>query len=166
MDFNAFVNPPAEYRLLPFWMWNGAVEEGELVRQIREMRDKGMGGFCLSVGSGLRTPYLSKVWFDRVELALNTAAECGLQVWLHDDYRSPGGLDNNQALLGHPHYVAQQLTFRETVVQGGQQVDMALPWVPVLQAIAVPLRRDRSLWEDSQDIRAYLGANHSDGIFS
>lgn len=166
MDFNAFVNPPAEYRLLPFWIWNGAVEEGELIRQIREMRDKGMGGFCLSVGSGLRTPYLSKVWFDRVQIALNTAAECGLQVWIHDDYRSPGGIGNNQVLLAHPDYIAQQLTFRETVVQGGQQVDMALPWVPVLQAIAVPLRRDRSLWEDAQDIRAYLGANHSAGVFS
>lgn len=160
MNPNAFVNPPVENRLLPIWYWNGVIEENEIVRQIQEMRDKGIGGFCLAPGAGLSTPHLSQVWFDRVRVALDTAAECGLQVWLHDEHLSQNGLGTGQALLGHPQFVAQQLTHRETVVQGGQQVDMLLPWSPVLSAIAVPLRRDRSLWEDAQDIRSYLGTNH------
>ena len=160
MNPNAFVNPPAENRLLPIWYWNGVIEENEIVRQIQDMRDKGIGGFCLAPGAGLNIPHLSQVWFDRVRVALDTATECGLHVWLHDEHFSQNGLGTKQTLLGHPQFVAQQLTHRETVVQGGQQVDMILPWAPVLSAIAVPLRRDRSLWEDAQNIEAYLGANH------
>lgn len=160
MNPKNFIYPPAADRLVPFWIWNGIIEENELVRQIREMSDKGLGGFCLSTGPGLKTPYLSHIWFDRVKLALETAEECGLQVWIHDEYRYPGGIGSTQITLNHPQFVAQQLTFRETVVQGGQQVDLMLPWAPVLQALAVPLRRDRCLWEDKQDISAYLGVNH------
>ena len=160
MNLKNFINPPAADRLVPFWIWNGIIEENELVRQIREMSEKRLGGFCLSTGPGLKTPYLSHIWFDRVKLALETAEENGLQVWIHDEYRYPGGIGSTQITLNHPQFVAQQLTFRETVVQGGQQVDLILPWAPVLQAFAVPLRRDRCLWEDKQDISAYLGVNH------
>jgi hypothetical protein len=160
MNPNAFVNPPVENRLLPIWYWNGVIEENEIVRQIQDMRDKGVGGFCLAAGSGLNIPHLSHVWFDRVRIAIETAEECGLNIWLHDEHLSQNGLGTRQTLLGHPQFVAQQLTHRETIVQGGQQVDMILPWAPVLLAIAVPLRRDRSLWEDAQDIQTYLGANH------
>lgn len=160
MNPNAFVNPPAENRLLPIWYWNGVIEENEIIRQIQDMKDKGIGGFCLATGAGLSTPHLSQVWFDRVQIALDTAKECELQVWLHEDHAIQNSAGAEQALLGESQFVAQALTHRETVVQGGQQVDMLLPWAPVLLAIAVPLRRDRSLWEDAQDIRAYLGANH------
>ena len=160
MNPKNFINPPAADRLVPFWIWNGIIEENELVRQIREMSEKGLGGFCLSTGPGLKTPYLSHIWFDRVKLALETAEECGLHVWIHDEYRYPGGIGSTQITLNHPQFIAQQLTFRETVVQGGQQVDLTLPWAPVLHTLAVPLRRDRCLWEDKQDISAYLGVNH------
>ncbi|MFT5368141.1 MAG: hypothetical protein ACI8V2_003104 [Candidatus Latescibacterota bacterium] len=166
MNPNTFVNPPAENRLLPIWYWNGVIEENEIVRQVQDMRDKGIGGFCLATGAGLNIPHLSQVWFDRVRIAIETAEECGLHVWLHDEHLSQNGLGTRQTLLGHPQFIAQQLTHRETVVQGGQQVDMMLPWAPVLSAIAVPLRRDRSLWEDAQDIRTYLGANHQQAHFA
>ena len=160
MNPKNFIDPPAADRLVPFWIWNGTIEENELVRQIREMSEKGLGGFCLATGPGLKTPYLSQVWFDRVKLAIETAETCGLHVWIHDEYRYPGSIGSTQITLNHPQFIAQQLTFRETVVQGGQLVDLVLPWAPVLQALAVPVRRDRCLWEEKQDISAYLGVNH------
>ncbi|MCZ6633576.1 MAG: glycosyl hydrolase [bacterium] len=159
MNVNAFVNPPVDHRIIPFWFWNGTIEEGEIVRQIREMGEKGIGGFCLAAGPGLNTPYLSQVWFDRVSVALETADTFGLRVWLHDEYLNPDGMDNGRVTLINPQYRAHHLTFRETTVQGGQQVDMELPWATVLLAIAVPLRRDRSLWDDTIDIRKYLGGH-------
>ena len=160
MNLKNFIDPPADDRLVPFWIWNGTIEENEIVRQIREMADKGLGGFCLTTGPGLQTPYLSQVWFNRVQLAIETAKKYGLRVWIHDEYRHPGGIGSTQITLNHPQFIAQQLTFRETTVQGGQLVDLVLPWAPVLQALAVPVRRDRYLWDEKQDIGAYLGVNH------
>ena len=160
MNLKNFIDPPADDRLVPFWIWNGTIEENEIVRQIREMADKGLGGFCLTTGPGLQIPYLSQVWFNRVQLAIETAKKYGLRVWIHDEYRHPGGIGSTQITLNHPQFIAQQLTFRETTVQGGQLVDLVLPWAPVLQALAVPVRRDRYLWDEKQDIGAYLGVNH------
>ncbi len=165
MDANAFVNPPVAYRIVPFWFWNGTMEEGEIVRQIREMSEKGIGGVCISARPGLRIPYLSKAWFERIKLALETAKSNGLQIWLHDEYPYPGGMSGEQVTLGYPQYRAQHLTFRETTVQGGQQVDMELPWATLLRALAVPLRRDRCLWEQAEDIRSYIGSNHRQEIY-
>jgi hypothetical protein len=165
MDASTFVNPSAEYRVLPFWFWNGAIEEGEVVRQIKEMSDKGIGGFCLSPGPGLQIPHLSSVWFERVKLAAETAKSLGLKVWLHEEYPHPGSMVGEKVALGFPQYRAQHLSFRETTVQGGQQVDMDLPWGTVLSAIAVPLKRDRCLWDDAVDISGFIGSNHRQEIY-
>ena len=165
MDTSTFLNPPAPFRILPSWSWNSTIEEGEIVRQIREMSDKGLGGFCLSAGPGLRIPYLSKVWFDRVRLAVETARECGLQVWLQGEYPHPHSISGGQVSLGYPQYRAQHLTFDEITVQGGQQVDMELPWGTVLRALAVPLKRDRCLWESVADIGDFIGANQRHEIY-
>ena len=165
MDPSSFVNPSAEHRLVALWFWSGTVEEGEVVRQIREMRDKGIGGFCICARPGLRIPYFSRAWFERVQLAVETAEAQGLHVWLHGDHPRIGGMNSQRATLDDPHFGAQALTFVETTVQGGQQVDVALPWATLLRALAVPLRRDRCLWEDAEEISTYIGISQSREIY-
>ena len=160
MDPKAFANPPGDTRPAPFWFWNGNIEEAELVRQIREMADKGVGGFVIAAGAGLRIPYLSQTWFDRVTLAVETAKQNDLYVWFHDAFPHARGLTGGRVVLTEPRHRAQYLTFRETTVQGGQQVDLELPWATVLRAVAVPLRRDRSLWEDAEEIDSFIGVDH------
>ena len=47
---NMFIAPeniPVQYRPVPFWSWNDRLEPEELLRQIREMHDAGMGGFFM-----------------------------------------------------------------------------------------------------------------------
>jgi hypothetical protein len=160
MDPKKFKNPPSQNRPTPYWYWNGAIEETDISRQIREMKEKGLGGFIIAARAGLKIPYLSQTWHDRVSHAVETASKEGLSVWLHDDFPNPGSRTGGRVALTEPRYRAQNLTFRETTVQGGQQVDMALPWAALLKAIAVPLKRDRSLWEDAEDISAFIGTDH------
>ena len=38
-----FQNPPVEYRIKPFWFWNGDITKEEISHQIKEMADKGLG---------------------------------------------------------------------------------------------------------------------------
>jgi hypothetical protein len=160
MDPKKFQNPADRHRPTPFWYWNGAIEETDISRQIREMKDKGVGGFIVAARPGLRIPYLSQTWYDRVALAVEIASGEGLSVWLHDDFPHPGGRTGGRVALSEPRFRAQCLTFSETTVQGGQQVDMPLPWASLLSAIAVPLKRDRCLWENAEDISAYIGTDH------
>ena len=50
--------PGAAYRGKPFWAWNGALDEAELLRQIDCMRAMGFGGFFMYSRTGLDTEYL------------------------------------------------------------------------------------------------------------
>jgi hypothetical protein len=40
-----FKNPTSEYRGCPFWAWNNKLNKEQLLRQIDNFKDMGMGGF-------------------------------------------------------------------------------------------------------------------------
>ena len=52
-----------DYRPVPFWSWNDDLQPEELVRQIDEMKEKGIGGFFMHARGGLKTEYLGEDWF-------------------------------------------------------------------------------------------------------
>ncbi|MDD9269169.1 glycosyl hydrolase [Paenibacillus sp. GCM10023248] len=86
-----FANPSAEYRSLPFWAWNDDLEEEELKRQVRQMKDQGMGGFFIHSRDGLETVYMSEQWMELVRETVETAEALGMQAWLYDEDRWPSG---------------------------------------------------------------------------
>lgn len=86
-----FENPGAAYRGKPFWAWNGKLEETELRRQIRIMRQMGLGGAFMHSRVGLATPYLSPEWFRLIEACVDECAKNGMEAWLYDEDRWPSG---------------------------------------------------------------------------
>ncbi len=86
-----FQNPTSEYRGAPFWAWNGKLEPQELRRQIRLMKDMGLGGFFMHARVGLDTAYLSDDWFDCVGACIDEAEKLDMQAWLYDEDRWPSG---------------------------------------------------------------------------
>ena len=67
MEDKNFKNPPKEYRPISFWSLNGQLERGELIKQIDGFKETGWGGYFLHARSGLKTPYMSDEWLDRLE---------------------------------------------------------------------------------------------------
>ena len=59
------------YRPIPFWSWNNKLDADELVRQIRGMKEVGLGGFIMHARTGLLTEYLSEEWFQCVRGCLD-----------------------------------------------------------------------------------------------
>lgn len=86
-----FACPPSPYRGKPFWAWNGKLEEQELRRQIRVLRDMGLGGFFMHARVGLDTAYLSEEWFRCVNACIDEADRLGMEAWLYDEDRWPSG---------------------------------------------------------------------------
>ena len=75
-----FRDPGREYTLLPFWSWNGTLEEEELKRQIDLMIDKGVSGAFMHARAGINygeTPYFSEGWWDVVETTVKYANRRG-----------------------------------------------------------------------------------------
>lgn len=86
-----FENPSAEYRSMPFWAWNDELQQDELVRQIHEMHQQGMGGFFMHSRDGLETPYLGEEWLAAVRTSAALAEQLGMKAWLYDEDRWPSG---------------------------------------------------------------------------
>ncbi|HEX5000735.1 MAG TPA: glycosyl hydrolase [Terriglobia bacterium] len=85
-----FQNPPDDSRIMMRWWWFGpAVTEPELEREMRMMKEGGIGGFEVqpvypldldNAGTGFRNlPYLSDEFLDRLRFTAARARELGLR---------------------------------------------------------------------------------------
>ena len=81
----------ASHGSIPFWSWNDRLEPEELRRQLRNMKELGMGGAFMHARTGLETGYLSKEWYDCVRASVDEAAKLGMQAWCYDENGWPSG---------------------------------------------------------------------------
>ncbi len=87
----AFLDPPAEYRSVPLWVWNDRVTTARIEEQLRDFKDKGIGGVFIHPRPGLITPYLSDEWFSLCRHAVQTARDLGMKAWIYDENSYPSG---------------------------------------------------------------------------
>lgn len=109
-----FANPPTAYRPVPFWSLNDELNEKEIMRQIKLLKEGGLGGFFIHSRIGLLTPYLSDEWFSRVDVMLREAKKYGLSAWLYDEDRWPSGFAGGKVLEAHPEFRQKLLAVVET----------------------------------------------------
>ena len=83
--------PDALHRSFPFWAWNGKLNKEELIRQVRLMKEAGVGGFFIHSREGLETEYLGHEWMECVRAVVDEAKRQGMYVWLYDEDRFPSG---------------------------------------------------------------------------
>lgn len=162
-----FRRPAPTYGIHPFWFWNGAMEDGEIVRQIEEMADKDVGGFFICPRQGLQVPYLSDAWFAKVRLAVETAKGVGMEVWLYDEYPYPSGMAGGEVTLAHPEAKHCTLEHRAAALSGGETCSLNLPWGKVLYAKAVPIGPEGAgpQWDAAIDIQDNVGNHQAEPIF-
>ncbi|SFL99420.1 hypothetical protein SAMN03159341_113125 [Paenibacillus sp. 1_12] len=165
-EIEKFINPTGEYRMHPFWFWNGEMTEDEIRHQYNEMADKGVGGVFICARQGITIPYLSQGWFDKVKFAVEEAKKRDMYVWLYDEYPYPSGIAGGEVTLQHPD--AKQYTLEHTTkqIKGGISFAMELPWARILYAKAVPIGSDgEKRWDDAVDVSPWIGNYQSEQVF-
>ena len=108
-DAETVRNDFQHYRSIPFWSWNNRLDPEELRRQIREMKEVGLGGFIMHARTGLLTEYLSEEWFDCVRACLDEAKAQNMDAWVYDENGWPSGFVGGK-LLENPDNLAQYVT--------------------------------------------------------
>ena len=151
--------------IVPFWFWNGDMEDSQIVAQIEAMAAQGVAGFSIHPRQGLTVPYLSKEWFRKVKLAVETGRKLGLRVWFNDEYPYPSGASGGEVFLDHPEYLARELRRITLEVQGEAVVDRRLAWGRVVFAKAYPVKDGVVAWEESIDLREYIGSYQEEQIY-
>jgi len=86
-----FKVPPKELGILPFWFWNGEMNENEMEWQMKEYHAKGIPGLFIHGRFGESIGYLSDKWFERTKFAVEKAKEIGIDVWVYDEMNWPSG---------------------------------------------------------------------------
>lgn len=107
-----FVNPPAEFRPVPFWSWNERMEPAEVRRQIALMKQGGWGGAFIHSRIGLLTPYLGEEWFRACDAVMEACREQGMLVWLYDEDKWPSGYSGGSVPLADADFRFKTLIAR------------------------------------------------------
>src|SRR5215831_150476 len=142
--YTEFLNPGREYSPMPFWFWNGELDDKQIQEQIRRMVDQHVYGAFLHARDGLQTPYLSEQWWKAIEAGLQEAKRSGFLFNFVDDYDWPSGEVRNVWMMGNhqsevlkrdPNFRMKSLAYKEQIVHGPRSVTLAE--VPELQAVLV-----------------------------
>lgn len=110
-------DPPAEYRAVPFWSWNDKLEGEELRWQIREMKEKGIGGFFMHARGGLLTEYMSDEWMECIRTSTEEAKRLGMEAWLYDEEGWPSGFAGGRVTALGDYYHMRWMEQEESTVQ-------------------------------------------------
>jgi hypothetical protein len=110
-----FLTPADEFTPIPFWFWNDALEETEIIRQIRDFKDKGVMGFIIHPRIGIpnELEYLSDRFMELVESAVKEAARQGMMVFLYDEGMYPSGSAHGLVVKGNPEFASRGLRVTE-----------------------------------------------------
>ena len=124
-----FANPPAAYRTMPFFVWNGEVTEADVDRYLEDYKRQGFGGFFVHPRVGLITPYLSDRWFEIFRYAVDKAKRLGLEVWLYDENPFPSGMAGGhvRAEMPESYNEGSGLTLRKVPANNATTCKVALP---------------------------------------
>ncbi len=110
-----------EFRGAPFWSWNDDLDPSELRRQIRSMRDAGMGGHFMHARIGLITPYLSEEYIECHRACIEESKALGMKAWLYDEDKWPSGIAGGIVPAKSEDHRIKLL--KVTEVQGGSNIN-------------------------------------------
>ena len=117
MNKKEFKEPSVYDRPAPFWSWSDKLENEELLRQIDEIADKGWGAFFMHSRVGLVTEYLSKDWFEKINLCVEKAAERNVLAWLYDEDKWPSGYAGGEVAVCEEYRNRALVLLRENQIE-------------------------------------------------
>jgi hypothetical protein len=122
-----FASPPAEYGMVLWWLWNGPMTEGAILRDLDDLHSHGVSSVMIWAYYGLEIEYLSDTWFERVHFAVAAARQRGMRVWLMDEGSYPSGFAGGAFTRQYPDQRMKALVAnRGVAAEGGKPVALDL----------------------------------------
>ncbi len=105
------LDPPREFSFMPFWFWNDALDEAELLRQIDSFERNGIYGFVIHPRVGLPRDcgWMSPKLLDFMRIAIKEGARREMTVILYDEGMYPSGASAGQVVAENPAFACRGL---------------------------------------------------------
>lgn len=131
-----FKTPPAEYGMILWWGWDGAMTDTVIRRDLDRIKAMGFQGVMIEAGYGMTAKYLSPEWFSLVKLAVEEAKKQGMRVWIEDEGKYPSGFAGGKFSNERPDLKMQGLVITERInAAAGEKITKKLPYY-TLSAVA------------------------------
>jgi len=110
-----FLNPPREFSMAPFWFWNDALDEAEILRQIADFEAHGVYGFVIHPRVGLPRDiaWMSDRMLHFMRVAVEEAQRREMFVILYDEGMYPSGSSSGQVVAANPVYQCRCLALED-----------------------------------------------------
>lgn len=107
----AFLDPPREFSVMPFWFWNDTLKDEEIIRQIADMESHGVYGFVIHPRIGLPedVSWLGQKMIHAMRVAIEEAEKRKMYVVLYDEGMYPSGSSGGQVVDKNPEHAARGL---------------------------------------------------------
>jgi hypothetical protein len=121
------LKPPGEFSLIPFWFWNDALDEDEIIRQIDDFQQHGVDGFVIHPRVGLPRDlgWMSEHLLGYYQVAIEAAKHRDMSVLLYDEGMYPSGSSSGQVVATNPAFSCRCLA----------KVDMVNEQTPPLKTV-------------------------------
>jgi hypothetical protein len=128
---------PASTGPLAFYFLNHRLEDAELRWQIASLKEQGFAGLFIHARAGNQVPYLSDLWFAKVDVILGECIRLGLEPWLYDEDPYPSGAAGGLVTVNDPAHAGRVLKAERYPVRG-REVDLTVPLSRVAGIFAFP----------------------------
>ena len=91
--YESFLKPDDKYRGTDFFMLNGPLDEGELVRQMTEMKRQGFSSFIARTYVGLESDYPGPDFMGKMRVIVENAKKLGMKLYLQAGYMPDSVVD-------------------------------------------------------------------------
>ncbi|CCG80983.1 protein of unknown function [Taphrina deformans PYCC 5710] len=108
---SSFTSPSAEYRGCPLWAWNTRLHKPLLRKEIKALKDMGIGGFTMHARVGLDTPYLGEEFTNCAVACIAEAKRLDMKAFLYDEDRWPSGAAGGSVTRDDPSLRMLHLLF-------------------------------------------------------
>ena len=114
------LSPKREFTPIPFWFLNDDLTDSEIIRQLRDFKDKGVDGVVLHPRIGLpeTIPYLSDKYMHYIKLAVKTAAYLEMYIVLYDEAMYPSGSAHGMVVAENPKFASQAIIMTRNRFKG------------------------------------------------
>ncbi len=97
-----FADPSAQYRTMPFLVWNDDVTKEKIDHMLEGIKANGMGGGFIHPRAGMITEYFSDDWWDLFKYTVEKGKQMGLEIWLYDEDGFPSGFAGGHVQADFP----------------------------------------------------------------
>jgi hypothetical protein len=140
---------------------NHKLKPEEVKRQIREFADKGYQGVFAHARAGLLTPYMSKDWWEIIDLIVKECDLTGMKFQIWDEDYFPSGIAGGRTAWEHPELASQKMNFTIKLFENCDEIELDFKKGYLLKAFAIELDADEQCLK-STDITGYCGTRRQE----